>query len=114
MYAEINPFNNLINEQLSSVIFVQDYLQLDFDGNLISYYYWPVLNFENREYIMTNVNYKNILCEFIGKKVVNVDFKEDILLNIFFESCSNIELVFKDIENEAIYYVSDSGKWSSM
>jgi len=34
----MQEFETLIGEQLSSVIFVQDYLQLDFDGQRMTFY----------------------------------------------------------------------------
>lgn len=108
-----NPFSNLLNEQLSSVIFVQDYLQLDFDGNVITYYSWPTVNFENRKYTYTDLNYKNALCGLIAKNVTDVYFEKGSLLKIIYETNDNIELIFKDIDKEAIYYVTATGEWSS-
>ncbi|MBK7808451.1 MAG: hypothetical protein IPJ51_19490 [Saprospiraceae bacterium] len=50
--------DKLINEQLSSVEFVQDYLQLHFDGRTITSYIWPIINIKNENLIFGDVVYR--------------------------------------------------------
>lgn len=67
--------DKLINEQLSSVEFVQDYLQLHFDGRTITSYIWPIINIKNESLIFGDVLYRNALCDFIGNKVKDIFLK---------------------------------------
>jgi len=42
-----NHLDRLIGEQLSAVQFIQDYLQLHFDGQGLTCYIWPEIYFHN-------------------------------------------------------------------
>ena len=55
-----NYFDILIGEQLSSVTFVMDYLQLDFDGNRLTCNVWPVVNVANNSYKYQQTEYRNV------------------------------------------------------
>jgi len=77
--------DKLINEQLSSVEFVQDYLQMHFDGRTITSYIWPIINFKNENIIFGDVVYRNALCDFIGKKVKDLFFRDKEYLVLYFE-----------------------------
>lgn len=77
--------DKLINEQLSSVEFVQDYLQLHFDGRTITSYIWPIINIKNENLIFGDVVYRNALCDFIGKKVKDLFFIDKECLVLYFE-----------------------------
>ncbi|MFZ1456146.1 MAG: hypothetical protein WAT46_08905 [Saprospiraceae bacterium] len=77
--------DKLINEQLSSVEFVQDYLQLHFDGRTITSYIWPIINIKNESLIFGDVLYRNALCDFIGNKVKDIFFKDKEYLVLYFE-----------------------------
>ncbi len=77
--------DKLVNEQLSSVEFVQDYLQLHFDGRIITSYIWPIINIKNESLIFGDVVYRNALCDFIGKKVKDLFFRDKEYLVLYFE-----------------------------
>jgi hypothetical protein len=40
----------LVGEKLSSVTFVLDYLQVDFDGNQFTFYIWPTVFVDGEKY----------------------------------------------------------------
>lgn len=77
--------DKLINEQLSSVEFVQDYLQLHFDGRTITSYIWPKIDTRNGSLIFGDDEYRNVLCEFIGKKVKDIFFRDKEYIVLYFE-----------------------------
>ncbi|MDU1893143.1 MAG: hypothetical protein E6767_20895 [Dysgonomonas sp.] len=78
--------SKLKGEQLSSVEFVQDYLQLHFDGKYLIAYIWPdICNSDNR-YTYGQIDYRNKLCEFIGKIIKGVYIEDGKELNIFFKN----------------------------
>lgn len=63
----------LVEEQLGSVVFVMDYLQLDFSHARFTTYVWPtvatggaVLRFGDRDY-------RDTLCAFIANEVTSVE-----------------------------------------
>ena len=45
-----HPLDALVGWQLSSVEFVQDYLQLHFDDKTITFYIWPAVLVGDKEY----------------------------------------------------------------
>lgn len=64
----------LVGEQLSSVEFVQDYVQLHFDGKTITVFIWPEIKIKNSIFRFGEIEYRNMLCNLIGIEV------EDLLL----------------------------------
>lgn len=75
----------LIGEQLSSVEFVQDYLQLHFDDKYFIIYVWPKIIIDNRCYDIDDETYRNKLCSFITFLVVKIEYIENEYLKILFE-----------------------------
>jgi hypothetical protein len=108
---EKNYFKSIIGEQLSSVEFVQDYLQLHFDGNDITFYSWPVVNIERIEYQHNGIDYKNKLCDLIGKEVEYVLFIEEIEFNVLFVNGAKIvlSLIRNDLNKELIEFLHYKG-----
>ncbi len=74
----------LNGEQLSSVEFVQDYVQLHFDGRTITAYVWPEVTFGEEEFNFGQEGYRNKLCDLIGLEVKDLYYQEkDFLVMIF-------------------------------
>jgi len=101
----------LIGEQLSSVIFVQDYLQLDFDGSCFTAYVFPILNVEKKSFKFRQAGYRDAICSLISKKVQDLNLVENEYFKIIFDSDDNFlifnleanctkyeKLIFKDID----------------
>jgi hypothetical protein len=109
-----NPFIVLKDQQLSSVIFVQDYLQLDFDGFTITCYDWPVITILDNEFNINNNEYRNALCSLITKQVSNSTFIENEALDIYFESREQIKVNLKNANKEVIYFTTPEDEWSSI
>ena len=55
-----------VGDTISSVAFVQDYMQLDFNGNWITFNVWPVIRSAGGELDEKHINYKNALCDLIN------------------------------------------------
>ena len=62
----------LKNEELSAVQFILDYVQVHFHDKGFTFYIWPTVEFENKSFKFGDIEYRNKLCEIIGKKVINV------------------------------------------
>ncbi|WP_367914437.1 hypothetical protein [Leadbetterella sp. DM7] len=76
----------LIGEQLSSVEFVQDYLQLHFDDKYFIIYVWPKIIIDNRRYSIDHDAYRNKLCSLIGLLVSKIEHIENESLKLVFEN----------------------------
>jgi hypothetical protein len=72
-------------EPLSSVIFVTDYIQLDFNGLRLTLYVWPTITVGGKPPLSEgDSGYRDALCEFITHEVTEVsDSSSDGLVLIF-------------------------------
>ncbi|MFE2997054.1 hypothetical protein ACFXG4_18810 [Nocardia sp. NPDC059246] len=59
--------------ELASVVFVRDYLQLDFDGPRLSCYVWPTIDADGTTRSLGDAGYRDTLCAFINQTVVSTD-----------------------------------------
>jgi hypothetical protein len=118
MPTENNFLDILKGEKLSSVVFVMDYLQLDFDGNRFTMNIWPSVIVLNIEYKFGMPDYRNKICSVIGQVVSEVIFKDKEFIAINFQNGDSIKLsldpnnpelltpeiaTFSDVENR--FYV---------
>jgi hypothetical protein len=71
------PLEIIVGEQLSSLEFVQDYVQLWFDGPNLTLFVWPSLHFPNRVVRFGEPGYRDELCARIGHKVVRAKIRSD-------------------------------------
>ncbi len=74
----------LVGEELASVIFVRDYLQLDFDGPRLSLFVWPQVAVDAEVRRMGDRGYRDALCTLIGHTVLSVAERTDAGLVIDF------------------------------
>src|SRR5579862_5590878 len=77
--------HSIENEQLSSVEFVQDYLQLHFDGPTITLFVWPVIKVQDHEWRFGATSYRDSLCGRIGRTVFSASLVDDEALIIVFD-----------------------------
>jgi hypothetical protein len=102
----------IINEKLSSVEFVMDYIQLHFDGITLTFYVFPEIDIAGQSYNIQNHDYRNKICDLIDKKVKSIKFKEDESFDILFENSWTIHLSLKrDASNSQLpelLYMSDT------
>lgn len=75
----------IVGAQLSSVEFVQDYVQLRFDGPNLTLFVWPSLHFPNRVVRFGEPGYRDELCGRIALKVRQARIRENEDLVINFE-----------------------------
>jgi hypothetical protein len=89
------PFERLRGEQLSSVTFVQDYLQLAFDGPALSVFTPVSVRSSSITAASGDGNFRNALCGQIAKIVADVTLYSGDALTIRFEDGSQIEISLK-------------------
>ena len=106
---------DLVGEKLSSVTFVLDYLQLDFDDSGFTMFIWPVILSENKKAFYGEDQYRNRLCALIAKVVTRIDYVENIFLNIVFDETNQIQWPINpdnpDIIAEIGFYQNTEEEW---
>jgi hypothetical protein len=60
----------LSGDRLESVVFVADYLQLNFHGGRFSAYVWPVVAMDGKIRHFGEAGYRDALCALIGHEVL--------------------------------------------
>ena len=102
----LNMLDELCRRQLSSVEFVQDYLQLRFDGPTITVNNPLTVKTTKKEITSWNEGFRDLLCEQITKIVDEVRLDSEKELKIVFTDKAqiNISLRHEDYSSpEAIY-----------
>lgn len=112
---EESPFSLdvLLHRQLSAVTFVQDYLQLDFDGKRLTVYAWPAVSLCDSRFTVDDNGYKDALCAFIAKPVTKTTETESEIVLAFDCGSITIDLV-EDLGMEHLVYddtVSNTWAW---
>ncbi len=106
----------LLNEQLSSVTFVQDYLQLHFDGPFFNAYIWPLVKIGGTVFRFEQSGYRDAICGLISKKVIKTQEVPDQFLGIEFQDGSSIEFSLKEQDREGpealVFHSADPKRWN--
>jgi hypothetical protein len=105
------PIERIIGEQLSSVEFVQDYVQLKFDGPTLTVFTWPVLRIATMTVHSRDAGYKDHLCERIGHKVSAAAIRDENSINITFDDGAEVSISLKpqDRQGPEAGYFAASG-----
>ena len=69
MPEEPSLLATLAGETLAAVVFVTDYVQLDFSGPRLSLYVWPVVARDGRRYAYGDAGYRDALCGLLLRPV---------------------------------------------
>jgi hypothetical protein len=105
----------LRGRQLSSVEFVQDYLQLRFDGPCLTLLTWPRVIDDRKVFGFNDPGYRDALCALIGQLIAQVSFSQDhSKLIIAFENESGLEISLHENDPsilEAVKFDNTDGEW---
>ncbi|MGW4246962.1 hypothetical protein [Nocardia sp. NPDC004722] len=63
----------MIDLELASVVFVRDYVQLDFDGPRLSCFVWPTVDIGGASRSLGYAGYRDALCSFISQPVASTE-----------------------------------------
>lgn len=63
----------LVEEELGSIVFVMDYLQLDFGNARLSVYVWPTVSIGDVSRGFGDPGYRDALCALIAHEVVETE-----------------------------------------
>lgn len=104
----------LVGEKLSSVTFVLDYLQIDFNGKRFTAYTWPVVIETNRRTKFGDSGYRDALCSLIARVVATVENCVTVL-RICFSNGSALEFDIEEDESgreKLIFEETGDYKWA--
>jgi hypothetical protein len=105
----------IVGQELGAVEFVQDYVQLRFDGPLLTFYEWPEVFREEGSYAFGEPEYRDWLCALIGETVSAATVEEGEAVEIGFESGVSVRcsLRVEDLvgpEGESVGFADGSGE----
>jgi hypothetical protein len=107
----------LIGEQLSAVTFVQDYLQLHFDGPHLMVFSHPVVTPGEKTCYWGKPGFRDALCNNIAKKVTEARVAYGESIAIRFADGSTIKISLKDENSsggEAVNFDTGGDVWWSL
>jgi hypothetical protein len=106
----------LIGRSLSAVVFVQDYLQLQFDGDLLTILTWPTIVMGQDTFRFGSGKYRDVLCERISRIVVQADVRHEREAVLTFSDGSTLVIPIDDAAHlgpEVLIYSPENGpKWT--
>src|ERR1044072_1763988 len=88
--------SDILGEELVAVEFVQDYLQLRFDGPLLTLSAWPHVLLSEFSIEYGEPEYRNALCSLIGEKVEEATLEEGDSLTVKFENDTVLALSLRE------------------
>lgn len=113
--AGSTELDDLIGRPLSAVVFVQDYLQLQFDGSVLTLLVWPAVANFGTEKDFNSPGYRDFLCDRIGASVTDARVIADQALSISLSDGSSITASLRSDSYEgpeaAIYTTQDGRTW---
>lgn len=90
-----NALEPLVGEQLSAVVFIRDYIQLQFDGPGLTAINDPTVIANGCTYRVSTPGYRDALCERIGHSVVSAEVAEVEEIKIEFDDHSTVSISLK-------------------
>lgn len=111
-----DPLGVLFSEQLGAVSFVQDYLQLDFEGHKLTMIIWPAVRIGLEQRTFGEPGYRDALCSLIGHSPTAIA-ENSRRIEIAFGLAGTLECDLSerpDDEGERVLFFHADGKqWSS-
>lgn len=106
-----NALGAIIGNQLSGVLFIQDYVQLQFDGPGLTALNWPTVTVGESDYTFGMSDYRNVLCERITKIVrrASVIERQEIRIELEDESSISIALTAPEDSGRSEMAIFDNG-----
>jgi hypothetical protein len=98
-------------EELKSVAFVEDFLELQFGRSLLTLYTWPYVMLTDFSVAFGEPEYRNALCAQIGEMVSTASLQEDDALTIELQNgvVLGLSLREEDVDGPESGSYSESG-----
>ncbi|KAA3642728.1 MAG: hypothetical protein DWQ07_19565 [Chloroflexi bacterium] len=109
----VYSLQSLVGARLTGVVFVMDYIQLQFDAQVMSVLTLLEVRVEDKAYAFGEEGFRDKICERITANVMKADVYEDLKISINFDDGSNImiPLVGDQKGNEAVDFRGEENKW---
>ena len=107
----------IIGEQLSAVTFVQDYVQLHFDGPRLTVFSHAAVLLGDKTFHWGKPGFRDALCNSIAKKVTDARVAYGDSISISFADGAAIKISLKDKDyrgGEAVNFDTGSNEWWSL
>lgn len=108
------PLNILVGCELSSIEFVQDYVQFRFGGPSLTAYIHPVLEIGATRYYWDTPIYYFMLHKQIGKMVLEATIIIDEALYLKFNASTYLSISLRPedyVTPEAVMFIDGDGHW---
>ena len=115
--SEEKSLQMIIGAQLSAVTFVQDYVQLHFDGPRLTVFSHPVVIRGDQTFHWGKPGFRDALCNSIAKKVTKAQIAYGESIAIAFVDGSVIKIPLKDedyVGAEAVNFDTGKDEWWSL
>jgi hypothetical protein len=112
--TEEHALQVIVGEQLSAITFVQDYVQLHFDGPCLTAFSRPVVMLDSKTFRWGEPCFCDALCGRIAKKVLEAHIAYGESLAIKFEDGSIIQVSLQDedyVGGEAVKFDAQDAEW---
>ena len=110
-----NPIRSLAEQELSGVVFVQDYVQLQFDDSGLTAVTLPTVMANEHTYLPGMQGYRDALCERIGHTVVDARIHEGEGIELEFDDGSVISISLRSEDyvgpEAAIFHGGPNQTW---
>ncbi|HRK58356.1 MAG TPA: hypothetical protein PLI74_01840 [Candidatus Kapabacteria bacterium] len=100
-------------EKLSAVIFVLDYVQLDFDGKKLSCYIFPDVHINSKLLHFPETGYRDSLCRLLGNNVTSISIIKAVGITINFDSDYIHCPLNRSQIGEVFFFTDESNNWES-
>jgi hypothetical protein len=92
MTDELPNLGSLTGEQLSSVIFVADYVQFDFNGPILSAFSPPIVEVQGVRYRFPDRASRDALCSLIQQFVASARAEDNHSISVVFDSGARLSI----------------------
>ena len=89
-----NLLYDLKNKTLTSVVFILDYLQFQFDSEVLTFLEYPKILLQENKLSFDDIEYQHKMCKLIGSPIINVVFDDNDSFYLIFEDvkiCSSLK-----------------------
>lgn len=108
--VELKIFQTILGEFLSSVEFVQDYVQLRFNGATLTCFTQPLVRIDNRILYWDQPHFKDVLCSPIGHTVKSVSIQSGEYIEVVFDNDIVVQISIRDSD----YQCAEAAKFDSV
>jgi hypothetical protein len=101
---DISILKSIENTEISSIVFIRDYIQLIFEGPVetatLTAFTLPIVTNNGTSFTIQMSGYRDALCSLISKRVLKTITQEKVAIRLFFEGNEVVEISLRDEDYE--------------